>query len=357
MKKALIVILVILCVSAIAVSAIIFVPKAVNESQVNKLASGGVKVGETTFILSDAFEGSAKVENEKMEFCFTQVYGQTEFVKEKHHLFLIGEYSVGLDKNITLDVEESYYMLELVGTEKNIENYKKINSKMFQEYLDRGNYTQQQYDREMTLINGEKAYPMNEEEIVTSAKLRMDTETGKVYLISYGNMTETIEYAYHDSGEIKTETYKGYGTIPLGKIEYDTKGNQLISGSEREFYDSGVIKRESYYYDYKDHIFEYDVNGRLIKSYCTVEVEGYNEGTLREVFIKTYEYNSDGICVLIESESDGHYSKTKILGYGHEIRTRWTSNPENKLVEEYFDGEIIKEETYKDGKLIRVDNY
>lgn len=354
MKKFLIVFLAIIAVAAIAVSAFVFVPKVVNESQVNKLSSGGVQDGATTFALNDTFEGSAKVENGKMEFCFTQIYGKTDYVKEKEHLYLIGEYSVGLDKNITLNVEESYNMLELVGTEKDIENYKKIKSKMFQEYLDRGNYTQQQYDREMTLINGEKVYPLNEEEIITSAKLRMDTETGKVYLISYGNKAETIEYTYHDSGEIKTETYKGYGAIPLGKIEYDTKGNQLISGSEREFYDSGVIKRESDYYDYKDHIFEYDVNGRLIKSYCTEEEEG---GTLRETFIKTYEYNSDGICVLIESENDGHYSKTKILGYGHEIRTRWTSNPENKLVEEYFDGEIIKEETYKDGKLIRVDNY
>ena len=346
MKKFLIVFLAIIAVAAIAVSAFVFVPKVVNESQVNKLSSGGIQDGTTTFILSDAFEGSAKVENEKMEFCFTTVrYANfndipTSFVKEKEHLYLIGEYSVGSDKNITIDVEECYNILELVGTEENIENYKQIYTKMYQDYLSRRLYTQQQYDREIAIINGKKTYPINEKATITTAKLRMDTETGKTYLISYGSQYSTVEFSYHENGAIKSETVKIMGVIPEHVQEYDTKGNKLKDGSEREFYDDGVIKRESVYRGYSNHIYEYDTEGRLVK------YSRRDDGAPVDMFKYTYEYNSDGICFFIKYESLGSFSETQILAFGHERETMWDEYSEHKRTEERFDGEIIKETSH-----------
>lgn len=358
MKKFLIVFLAIVSVVAVAVTAIVFIPKAVNESSINKLSSGGVQDGATTFSLNDAFEGSAKVENGKMEFCFTQIDGKTEFVQEINHLYLIGEYSVGLDKNITLKVEECYNMLELVGTEKDIENYKKIKTKRYQDYLDKGNYTQQQYDREMALINGEKAYPMNEEGNITSAKLRMDTETGKVYLMSYKSSYATVEYSYHENGAIKSETAKLVGLIPGGKIEYDTKGNQLKDGSEREFYDDGVIKRESLYIEESNSIqtYEYDTEGRLLKFSQKIS------GTSFETYADTYEYNADGICVAIKYGSGfgEAQQERQIIAYGHEMEISidsWSDGTEMKSVKEIFGGETIKETREHSGDIKDVDYY
>ena len=195
MKKALVIILAIITVLVVAVSLIIFVPKIANEAKINKLSAGGVKLGEYTYSLNETFEGKINVTEDKVVFCYTQVQGQTDFVKEKEHLYIVGKYSVGLDKNITVDIEECYNMRELIGTEENIENYKQYHEKKYKEYLDDGRYTQQQYDREIALINGEKAYPINEKATPTSAKLRMDAENGKVYLMSFKNKYITVSYS------------------------------------------------------------------------------------------------------------------------------------------------------------------
>lgn len=351
MKKFLIVFLAIIAVVAVAIAAIVFIPTAANEKSINQLSSGGIIEGATTFALNDAFEGSAKVENGKMEFCFTQIDGKTDYVKEKSHLYLIGEYSVGPDKNITLKVEECYIMLELVGTEKDIENYKKIKTKRYQDYLDKGNYTQQQYDREMALINGEKVYSASEEGTITSAKLRMDTEIGKVYLMSYKSPYGTVEYSYHENGAIKSETANVVGLFSTDKIEYDTKGNRLKDGSEREFYDDGVIKRESLYIEESNSIqtYEYDTEGRLLKFSQKIS------GTSFETYADTYEYNADGICVAIKHGSgfSEAQQERQIIAYGHEIETcisTYSNGDKEKEVTEFFGEETIKKtREYDDG--------
>ena len=202
----------------------------------------------------------------------------------------------------------------------------------------------------MALINGEKVYSASEEGNITSAKLRMDTETGKVYLMSYKSQYATVEYSYHVNGTIKSETAKMMGTIPVDKTEYDTKGNQLKDGSEREFYDDGVIKREILLDENRDetHFYEYDTEGRLVK--YSVK----SDGAVIDKFEEIYEYNADGICVLIKhSKRPGtrieYSTERKIIGYEHEIKTTYSfgSSPSGhyryKQVEEIFNGEVIKE--------------
>ena len=341
MKKALVIILAIITILVVAVSLIIFVPKIANEAKINKLSAGGVKLGETTFSLNDAFEGTVNItEDNKIEFCFTEVYGQTDFVKEKRNLHFIGEYSVGLDKNITIDVEEYYETLELVGTEENIENYIITHTNRFQLYLDKGNYTKEQYDREISLINGEKCYPTKDATLITTVKLRMDTENNNVYLISYGNNYNTIEFSYYDTGEIKSQKHKGLGVIPLYLVEYDTKGNQLIENSEREFYDNGVIKKESVKQDYELHIYEYDTNGRLIKH------------LFGDRIIETYEYNAEGICICVKQDwfYGGSYVR-QIKGYEHELRINYDNTGTATSASEYLCEIHIKEIGYNNGKL------
>lgn len=345
MKKALIIILVILGVLGIAVASLAFVPKAINESKVNQLASGGVKEGKTAFVLNDDYEGSLNLVDGKAEFCFTTIIeptyhnaGPTSFVKEKVHLYLIGKYSIGLDKNITIDVEECYEILELVGDEKNKAEYISIWSNDYKEHFDSGEYTLEDYNEAITRINGEKYIPSDKVSI-TSVKLRMDTESGKVYILSYNTNTFSAECSYHESGAIKSITKKYVGLVPVEVEEYDVKGNRLKKDYEREFYDNGVIKTETLDNDGEFIKLEYDSDGKLVKKY-------------EHQFVETYEYNTDGVCINVKeyiTSYDGNckmIGERQIIGYGHWIRSGTgilspLEEAEEIYIDEYYAGEII----------------
>lgn len=331
MKKALVIILAIITVLVVAVSLIIFVPKIANEAKINKLSAGGVKLGETTFSLNDAFEGTVNItEDNKIEFCFTEVLSnpldgcdgmwEYNYIQAKEHLHLIGEYSVGLDKNITIDVEEYYSVLELVGSEQNIANYRDINTKRNKELFESGNRTQNEFDAENSRLNGERfladqvvlsnAYISSS---IISAKLRMDTENNKVYLISYQTKHETIEFSYYETGDIKSKTSKLFGTVPLNVTEYDINGKQLHHNSQREFYDNSAIKTETVEGTSTTRFCEYNIDGQLVKSYTVLHGD--------VIYHYEYEYNDDGICISSQQVGEGVRVKRdiKYLGYKHSI--------------------------------------
>lgn len=333
MKKFLIVFLAIISVLAVAVSAFAFVPKAVSESKVNQLASGGEKIGETVFSLNDSFEGAVNMtEDNKIEFCFTEVLSvagdgeagmwEYNYIQAKEHLYLIGEYSVGLDKNITIDVEEYYSVLELVGSEQNIANYRDINTKRTKELFESGSRTQEEFDAEISRINGESFLPdeviMSNAYIsspIISAKLRMDTENNKAYLISYQTKNETVEFSYYETGEIKSKTSKLFGTVPLNVSEYDINGKKLVINSQREFYDNGAIKTQSKENTNSTWFYEYDIDGKLVKFYAD-----YHDWIDRYEYV----YNNEGICTSTKFVKDDNYRvfikrDIKYLGYRHEI--------------------------------------
>lgn len=338
MKKFLIVFLAILSVSVIAVLAIVFVPKAVNESQINKLSSGGVIESETIISsnINSNSKGTVKLEEGKMEYCLTLVNGQTDFVKVKEHIFLIGKYSLDSDKNIIIDVEERYAVLELDGDEQSKEDYIKIHTQKSQSWVDYGQQTLEEHNKYVARLNGEKYEPI-EDYAIDSVKLRMDTENNTFYLISFETKDVTVEYSYDENGLLKSEKVKKMG-ITLSSTEYDKKGNLIRDDAEIEFHDNGVIKNETYMNGQSTFISTYDNNGRLEKL-----VRSYSNGNTD---VEEYIYNDDGICVLIKRDNDGYYSEKEIIGYGRIIETHYTQAGKTSKVIEYYGEETVKEETF-----------
>ena len=167
-------------------------------------------------------------------------------------------------------------------------------------------------------------------------------------------------HLFDENHKLLTEDSLGYAYY---NFEYDKKGNLFKiryydadsnSAITREYYESGIIKKEilyaafrkfdEYYSEkYSYHISKFNTEGKIIEG-AFFNSDGTPYETGRGFALIRFKYGSDGR--IIERgfySSDGKLVKDKLLGYALE-KIEYIKSNDGELIEEHFydaDGNLI----------------
>lgn len=250
---------------------------------------GGVQDGEYRFGLYDnETEFILTIHGDKAMLEMRDMYNFYGSAKEVQVSIIEGKYSV-VNNNIVLTANEGSRKKEYVGTEQDIEYYKAQELAELKRHYDGGDYTKEEYEAELALINGEIQKKTGEENANATITMRIDISNNKLYMLKMEAKSYTMTYNYRQDGSLEYVATYAMG-IEQEKQLFDEHNNAIEEGVIREYYTNGKVKKEVYpagsYYDTQECILEYNEDGKLIKDTSSSDTNR---------FVTEYFYNSEGL--------------------------------------------------------------